>query len=228
MLTLLEIWQAQLLDWAVEGSISKAARSALALEGEQPLLLDLESAWAAGNFSGLPPVELLPASSMPSAAGAYAASTGTIYLNQDWLNAASEEQVSAVLTEELGHHLDAQLNEIDAWGDEGQQFREFLLGKSNLLGNSTLSTNDQILLSVSGEYIEAEAAMIYPITELREVNDIAINESGALLIGTSNGVDVSSSQLQYLNSNGELVWSKALPVKLQPFGKSVSYLSMET
>ena len=92
-LTLLEIWQAQLRLWAAEGAISQAAGSALALEGEQPLLQELESAWAAGDFSGLPAVELLQASSMPGAAGAYAASTGTIYLNQDWLKTASEEQV---------------------------------------------------------------------------------------------------------------------------------------
>ena len=59
LLTLLEIWQAQLKAWAAEGAISKAAGRALALEGEQPLLKDLESAWATRDFSELPPVELL-------------------------------------------------------------------------------------------------------------------------------------------------------------------------
>ena len=95
-LTLLEIWQAQLRLWAAEGAISQAAGSALALEGEQPLLQELESAWAAGDFSGLPAVELLQASSMPGAAGAYAASTGTIYLNQDWLLNATVEQTKTI------------------------------------------------------------------------------------------------------------------------------------
>lgn len=69
LLTLLEIWQTQLKAWAAEGAISQAAKSALALEGNQPLLQELESALAKGDFSGLPAVELLPASSMPGAAG---------------------------------------------------------------------------------------------------------------------------------------------------------------
>ena len=70
LLTLLEIWQTQLKAWAAEGAVSQAAGSTLSLEGEKPLLQELESAWATGDFSGLPAVELLPASSMPGAAGA--------------------------------------------------------------------------------------------------------------------------------------------------------------
>jgi hypothetical protein len=69
---------------------------------------------------------LLPASSMPTAAGAYAASTGTIYLNEDWLQTASQEQLLAVLTEELGHHLDNLLNVEDTPGDEGALFAGLL------------------------------------------------------------------------------------------------------
>ena len=129
LLTLLEIWQTQLKAWATEGVISQAAGSALSLEGSQPLLKELESAWAAGDFSALPAVDLLPASSMPGAAGAYAASTGTVYLNQDWLSTASEDQVQAVLTEELGHHLDALFNIADTPGDEGELFAQQFLGQ---------------------------------------------------------------------------------------------------
>jgi len=43
---------------------------------------------------------------MSGAAGAYAVSTGTVYLDQNWLATASAVQAMAVLTEELGHHLD--------------------------------------------------------------------------------------------------------------------------
>ena len=52
----------------------------------------------------------LPGKAMPSTAGAYGISTGTIYLNQEWLQSASRERVLAVLSEELGHHLDGMLN----------------------------------------------------------------------------------------------------------------------
>jgi len=120
-------WQEQLQAWAADGSLASAARHALELGAhDPPLLSELVSQWTEGDFSSLPPIVLLPASSMPGAAGAYAISTGSIYLNQDWLETASDERVIAVLTEELGHHLDALLNSTDTPGDEGEVFAALL------------------------------------------------------------------------------------------------------
>ncbi|MCT0229559.1 hypothetical protein KQ306_01600 [Synechococcus sp. CS-1324] len=104
--------------------MSYAARTALLLPaGPEPeALTGLIAAWGAGDFSGLPPIEVLEGSVLPGAAGAYAISTCTIYLNGDWLASASEQQVIAVLTEELGHHLDGMLNGSDTPGDEGELF----------------------------------------------------------------------------------------------------------
>ena len=81
--TLLQDWRQLLSQWARSGALSRAAQNALLLEGEPPLLGALVERWAAGDFRDLPPVELLPASAMPAAAGAYAISSGTIYLNAD-------------------------------------------------------------------------------------------------------------------------------------------------
>lgn len=121
-------WQEQLQAWAADGSLASAARHALELGAEDPpLLSELVSQWTEGDFSALPPIVLLPASSMPGAAGAYAISTGSIYLNEDWLETASDEQVIAVLTEELGHHLDALLDPSDTPGDEGELISRLLL-----------------------------------------------------------------------------------------------------
>ena len=97
---LLLAWKKSLQTWAAEGSINRAARDALALQGKQQQLDRLISQWSKGDFSGLPPIELLDEEAMPGAAGAYAVSTGTIYLNRGWLSGASDEQVHAVLTEE--------------------------------------------------------------------------------------------------------------------------------
>lgn len=104
--TLLPDWHLLLQGWAADGRLSAAAQEALLLSGEPEQLTELVSQWAAGDFSALPPITLLPASSMPGAAGAYAISTGTTYINQDWLQTASQATAMAVLTEELGHHLD--------------------------------------------------------------------------------------------------------------------------
>ena len=159
---LLLVWKKSLQTWAAEGSINRAARDALTLQGEQALLDQLISQWSKGDFSGLPPIELLDAEAMPGAAGAYAASTGTIYLNSDWLSGASDEQVHAVLTEELGHHLDAQLNESDTPGDEGELFSKLLLNPE-LSGEeieALRAQDDTILINAAGNTLEAEAAVI--------------------------------------------------------------------
>jgi alpha-tubulin suppressor-like RCC1 family protein len=105
-----------------------AAMEALQL-AEPPLeLQQLTARLAAGEADALPPVELLETASMGGGLGAYAGSSGTIYLNAEWLQTADGEAVLAVLSEELGHHLDAILNRVDTPGDEGELFAALLLG----------------------------------------------------------------------------------------------------
>jgi hypothetical protein len=92
---------------------------------------------------------------MNGAMGAYAISTGTIYLNVDWLAGATKEQVLAVLTEELGHHLDGVLNSVDTVGDEGEYFSCLLLKK---IWDFAPPQNDSILIGIDGNLVLAEAA----------------------------------------------------------------------
>ena len=101
--TLLGDWRKLLTDWAASGQLTAAAQDALQLSGEPKLLKQLVKQWSRADFSALPPIVLLPSSSMPGAAGAYAISTGTIYLNQDWLQTAGKDSVLAVLTLSLIH-----------------------------------------------------------------------------------------------------------------------------
>ena len=122
-------WRGQLGQWATGCLLEAAALEALNLRSRPSSLEELIAQWAKGDFSGLPPIELLSASDIPGAAGAYAASTGTIYLNQDWLAGANSAQAFAALTEELGHHLDVLLNAADTPGDEGELFARLLSGQ---------------------------------------------------------------------------------------------------
>ena len=69
-------WRSQLSQWATSGLLEAAALEALNLRSRPSALEELIAQWGKGDFSGLPPIEQLPASSMPGAAGAYAASTG--------------------------------------------------------------------------------------------------------------------------------------------------------
>jgi hypothetical protein len=119
---LLQVWRQLVSLWSQSGALSHAAQEALLLRGEPEQLQQLAQRWSVGAFQDLPSVILLPASAMGRAAGAYAISTGTIYLNANWLASASRDQALAVLTEELGHHLDRLLNASDTAGDEGELF----------------------------------------------------------------------------------------------------------
>ncbi len=76
----LPLSQGRIRAWAASGELVAAAREALQLPAA---LSKLVGQWAAGDFPEVAPIVLLPASSTPGAMGAYAISTGTIYLNAD-------------------------------------------------------------------------------------------------------------------------------------------------
>lgn len=127
---LLGAWKVRLQEWSADGLLVAAAREALLLSEVPQELERLAGQWALGDFSGLPPIEVLEGTVLPGAAGAYAISTGTIYLNGDWLASADEDGAIGVLTEELGHYVDDLLNSNDSFGDEGNRFSSYLLGTS--------------------------------------------------------------------------------------------------
>jgi hypothetical protein len=174
-LTLLEMllqdWRELLSLWAANGTLSRTAQDALQLEGEPEKLRELVGEWKQGDFRNIPPVVLLPASAMPSAVGAYAISTGTIYLNQEWLALANKDRVIIVLTEELGHHLDRLLNEDDTPGDEGEAFSALInhhvLSESERL--ATGGQSDSIKISVNNTSLLAESASATAIEALNKL-----------------------------------------------------------
>ncbi|MFN5220530.1 MAG: calcium-binding protein, partial [Cyanobacteriota bacterium] len=125
--TLLAGWRDLLQQWASEGRFTAAVLDALNLDAAPLSLLQLTDRLALGNCEDLPAVQLLDAAAMDGAMGAYASSNSTIFLNAHWLATADERSVQAVLTEELGHHLDALLNASDTPGDEGALLAALLL-----------------------------------------------------------------------------------------------------
>ena len=126
---LYQSWLLQLQVWATDGRLFNAGVEALGLKRGKTTqrLKRIVDRLAKGDTCDLPPIEVLPYRAMPGAAGAYAESMGTIYLNKHWLNNASTAAVKAVLTEELGHHLDKVLSKEDTQGDEGEVFVNLLI-----------------------------------------------------------------------------------------------------
>ena len=172
-------WHLLLQGWSASGRLTAAAEEALLLNGEPQALKELVTRWSAGDFSGLPPIVLLPSSSMPGAAGAYAISTGTIYLNQDWLTTASAAQALAVLTEELGHHLDGLLNGVDTPGDEGKYFALLLNGQllDKIPKDSLRTQGDFAIVQTNNLRVLAEGALVSK--SLIKVNGAALQDTSA-------------------------------------------------
>lgn len=156
---LLHDWRHLLQGWSADGRLTAAAQEALMLDGEHKALTDLVGQWATGDFSAIPPIVLLSSGDISGAMGAYAISTGKIYLNADWLAAASREQAFAVLTEELGHHLDGLLNAVDTPGDEGELMAKFLLDAciSDDQRNHLINEDDHIVIT-DKDRLSAEAS----------------------------------------------------------------------
>ena len=84
---LFQNWLLQLQCWAADGRLLEASIKALRLDSTPTpkRLNELIHRLAIGDFSNIPPIELLPDSAMPGAAGAYAESTGRVYLNKQWI-----------------------------------------------------------------------------------------------------------------------------------------------
>jgi len=169
--TLLQNWRLMLTSWAADGSLGAAAREALRLDGEPVQLTALISQWAAGDFSGLPPIEVVEGSVLPGAAGAYAISTGTIYLNGDWLAPASEQQVMRVLTHELGHYLDGAMNKVDSPDDEGELFAALLFSQAGGIISSASHSlvNNQGYITLADSRLEVEFAGLTGASWIRQL-----------------------------------------------------------
>jgi hypothetical protein len=167
--TLLQDWRLMLTSWAADGSLGAASREALRLDGELAQLTALISQWAAGDFFGLPPIEVVEGLELPGPAGAYAISTGTIYLNADWVATAGEAFVIAVLTEELGHWLDSQIRSTDTRCDEGALLAHLLVvpEHSPAEESSLRSEADRIQITLaSGQVLLAEASAYELLTNV--------------------------------------------------------------
>lgn len=84
-------------------------------------LEELRRQWQELDFSSLPEIEVRSATELKGANGAFAAATNQIYLSQEYSigNVSNFEAIAAVLLEEIGHFVDASINNSDVAGDEG-------------------------------------------------------------------------------------------------------------
>jgi hypothetical protein len=98
---------------------------------------------------------------LQGALGAFSAQTGKIYLSQG-LVSGDINKLEAVLIEEIGHYVDAQVNAADSPGDEGQIFAALVQGiplpESEL--QALKQENDFTTILVNGQAVQIEQARI--------------------------------------------------------------------
>ena len=85
--------------------------------------------FSSGSPGALPAVVFLESGILPYGTGAFSIETDRIYRDESWFAQASSRARLAILVEEVGHWIDHHFNGgVDAPGDEGQRFSEWMLG----------------------------------------------------------------------------------------------------
>jgi Ca2+-binding RTX toxin-like protein len=104
------------------------------------------------------PIRVLNDEVMGIAVGAFAATTSTIYLRDSFVRAGDVQEIGAVIVEELGHSIDARVNQQETPGDEGAIFR-LLIGGCNILAHLLVelrSEDDWGTILVDGQELMVE------------------------------------------------------------------------
>jgi uncharacterized repeat protein (TIGR01451 family) len=129
---------------------------------DRTMALTFKSQWLAGDFSQFPTIEVISSDILGNARGAYAKSTNTIYLSDQFVATASQSDVEAVVLEEFGHFVDAQVNNTDTPGDEGELFSALVRGVSLSVAElSRIKTEDDTaIIVIDGQSILIEQASL--------------------------------------------------------------------
>ena len=131
-----------------------------------------------GDFSLLPPIDVLAGTSMPTLWGGYSRDLQTVFLSAD----CPQDLIVPVLLEEIGHFFDQQFCAEETPGDEGAVFSALVLG----MAMDSLEAADDALreLNYSGAAILVEAAA--KVRGSRKIGRSS-GKSGRKKRGSSNG-----------------------------------------
>jgi peptidoglycan/xylan/chitin deacetylase (PgdA/CDA1 family) len=119
----------------------------------------LIQSWSKGEQ--LPEIEIVAASQINGANGAFDSTNNRIYVSEQILDQSSF--VSAVILEELGHYFDLRVNLSDSDGDEGAIFSRLIQGQqiSNTELVSLKRENDLTQIEMNGTVHNLELSTTY-------------------------------------------------------------------
>jgi hypothetical protein len=185
----------------------------ITLAFEQPQISQTVSeiiqGWINGDVSYFPRIEVLPSIVLRGANGAYSSSNRTVYISSNFLsqNADNLPLLSSVLIEELGHYLNAELNSVDAPGDEGELFSAIIQRVS--LGTTELgrikTEDDHALVMIYGVETAIEQSLV-PIplianyTGLRDPKDVRVVGNHAYIADFLSPTDFKVIDISNLTS----------------------------
>jgi Ca2+-binding RTX toxin-like protein len=185
--SVLPITYNQLIDFANKNNFWQVFDTAFGTQYNRSLAEILRLQWETGDFSQLPQIEVLDSSILGSANGAYASSENRIYLSNTFVASASLAAISGVLLEEIGHFVDAKINQTDSAGDEGAIFAALVQGQN--LDVETLrvlkAEDDHSIVTLNGQSIPVEQQNFTGT----DGNDTIIGSSEDDTINTLRGQD---------------------------------------
>jgi membrane-associated phospholipid phosphatase len=158
----------------------------------------------------LPTIEVVPDSLLGTANGAYAASNNTIFLAHSLVARGDQQEIAAVLIEEIGHSIDAHLNSQDSSGDEGEIFAKLVshhLTQDNYL--VLLAENDHSQVLWQGQVLAVENATAENFT-IRAAGTVEIKGNSDL---DGNPLVLQDDALIYAGKGFSIKGNTILPVK---------------
>ncbi len=155
----------------------------------------LRQQWQSRDFSQLPPITVKNLGNS-GIFGAYSSSINKIYISQALIDSGDATTLKAVLLEEIGHFIDAQINSSDTPGDEGQLFSALVRGE--VLTEEQIAAireeNDAATITVDGQAISVEMAFGTPTNFSVGTSPVSVT------VGDFNGD--GKSDLATANYNG--------------------------
>lgn len=155
----------QLINWAIQPDFMADLQLAFGDNFNPDIARSLSEAWAKGDFGSLPEIEIRSSQEINGAWGAFSKDTDRIYISQEFIaenqSNPNPEAITQVLLEEIGHFVDASVNQMDTSGDEGEIFSALVLGQnltSQDLGRIS-TENDWATITLQGKTISVEQSV---------------------------------------------------------------------
>jgi RHS repeat-associated protein len=165
-------------------------------------------------------VQIVSDEALPTARGGFDSLTNTIYLAAGFVEGYRHhpESIKAVLIEEFGHYLDAQLNQRDTPGDEGERFAAIVMGLSlsqaefqNIQAESDVGV---LVLNGAVHWIEQSA----PSFAIKTEGTFTMNGSGDL---DGDPLNLLDDALVYAAKGYTINGNPALPVQRDAAGNVI-------